>query len=133
MPKIVAQHFPIFVPGGHMGSFSVLADHRRHQATRVRATMDVPKSSTHLLRGYDEVRQFIAALPARTSTDAEAHVHLRPLVSRLAPGRAQDRCSIRLGAPGVAPERSGTDGALEGSLRAHGGPYLVDLVTVGVN
>ena len=79
---IVAHHFPVFVPGGHMTGFAVLADHRRQQATKVRATMDVPKSSTHLLMGYDEVRQFIAALPARASTVAEAHVLLRPQVSQ---------------------------------------------------
>ena len=80
--NIVAQHFPVFVPGGHMAGFAVVADHRRQQATRVRATMDVPESSTHLLMGYDEVRQFIAALPARASTVEEAR-RLRPTSANL--------------------------------------------------
>ncbi len=84
MAKVVAQHFPVFVPGGHLAGFAVVGDHRRHQATRVRATMDVPASSTHLLMGYDEIRQFIAALPARASAVEEAHALLRPQVGRLA-------------------------------------------------
>ncbi len=84
--NIVARHFPVFVPGGHISSFAVLSDHRRQQATRVRATMDVPKSSTHLLMGYDEVRQFIAALPARASTVAEALTTTRKPTSPQARG-----------------------------------------------
>jgi hypothetical protein len=84
MAKVVAHYFPVFAPGGHLAGFTIVSDHRRQQATKVCATMDVPRSSTHLLMGYDEVRQFIAALPGRASTVEEAHALLRPKVGALA-------------------------------------------------
>jgi hypothetical protein len=84
MATIVAHHFPVFVPGGRLGGFAVVGEDRRQHATRVRATMEAPKSSTHLLMGYDEMRQFIAALPGRASTVEEAHALLRPQVGERA-------------------------------------------------
>ena len=84
MATIVAHHFPVFVPGGRMAGFAVVGENRRLHATRVRATMEAPKSNTHLLMGYDEMRQFIAALPGRASTVEEAHALLRPSVGERA-------------------------------------------------
>ena len=64
----------------HVGAFSVVAISKR----QARATMEAPKSNTHLLMGYDEMRQFIAALPGRASTVEEAHALLRPSVGERA-------------------------------------------------
>ena len=109
MATIVAHHFPVFVPGGRMAGFAVVGENRRLHATRVRATMEAPKSNTHLLMGYDEMRQFIAALPGRASTVEEAHALCGPVSANVPSGRANGSSNPLLppswppsGAPGSA-------------------------------
>lgn len=78
----IIRRFPVFVPNGQLVGYSVLS--RRSSWCRIRATLRAPKTSFSLLMGFDEVRQFIAALPGRASTVEEAHRLLRPNVSRRA-------------------------------------------------
>ena len=76
----IIRRFPVFVPNGQLVEYSILS--RRSSWCRIRATVRAPKASFSLLMGFDEIRQFIAALPARASTVEEAHRLLRPNVSR---------------------------------------------------
>ena len=78
----IIRRFPVFVPNGQLVEYSVLS--RRSSWCRIRATLRAPKTSFSLLMGFDEVRQFIAALPGRALTVEEAHRLLRPNVSRRA-------------------------------------------------
>src|SRR5207249_11244124 len=68
----ILRHFPVFVPNADLVGCSLL--HRgRYGSATVRATVRAPKTSFSLLMGFDEVRQFIAALPSRASSVEQAH------------------------------------------------------------
>jgi hypothetical protein len=68
--------FPLFIPGARLVDYTIERE-RRHLADVV-ATVQAPKATHSLLMGFDEIRQFIAALPKRAYSVDEAQRLLRP-------------------------------------------------------
>lgn len=85
----VLRQFPVFVPNADLVGCSVLGRGRGpYGSARVRDTVRAPKSSVSLLMGFDEVRQFIAALPTRAWSVEQAHRLLDPVSACERFGRA---------------------------------------------
>lgn len=69
--------FPLLITGATLVDYTI--QKKRHQMIDVQATVQAPKATHSLLMGFDEIRQFIAALPKRASSVDEAHRLLRPV------------------------------------------------------
>jgi hypothetical protein len=81
----VLSLFPIIIPQAKLVGYEVVGpDYGLSFGVTVEATVRAPKTSSSLLMGFDEVRQFIAMLPRRAKSVDDAHAALRPAVSKAA-------------------------------------------------
>lgn len=78
----VRQTFPVVVPEGRLANWRIIPGTRHNNWgsnwAKVEATMVAPPTSTSLLVGFDEIRQFIAQLPRHVNSVEAAHDALRP-------------------------------------------------------